>query len=172
MPDISVDKASPISTQQAGDLAREMSQIFWAPKDRIRKPIKGAFKVAGWAIQPLKERVSKPGHRHGIKSNRTDKLAMGAKGGATRNPKVMGTKFHEINTEMGKKNSKGQWVYKGANFTIKSKSSNDITVTRKGETEPVLKIKQGRVKTNNLTKPEIAKTHKAHSKTMSQGMGR
>lgn len=172
MPDIPVDKASPISTQQAADFAREMSQILFSKRANPRPAIKQAFKVAGWTIEPLKERVTNPGHRYGIKSNGTDKLAMGAKGGATRNPKVMGRKFHEISMEMGKKNNKGQWVYKGANFTIKSKSSNDITVTRNGETEPALKIQKGRVKTNNLTKSEIAKTHKAHSKAMSQGMGR
>lgn len=132
MPDISPDKVSAISSYQADSLAREISQIVFAKRKRDEenrgkggkatprkyKGIVGkARQAAGWVAAPLKERVSKPGHRHGIKSNRTDKLAMGAKGGATRNPKVMGKKFHEISMEMGKKNSKGQWVYKATVYT-------------------------------------------------------
>lgn len=84
----------------------------------------------------------------------------------SRRPGVVGDKLHEINQAMGTKDSKGYYRSSTESFSTVSLSGKNITFTRKGEKEPAFKRVNGKTTVNNLSKSEVAKVHKAHSKVV------
>lgn len=180
MPTNSPDEIGGISKSDANDLTREVSQLLGPIvgdqiRDKVKKGSKLAFKSAEKISEPLRDRIDNPASRYG---HRTDqgttpgKYQSRQQSGPSRNPKILGRKMHEINQQLGTKGKDGVIRYSGANFDITSRGKGNITVTPKGSTEPILQIKQNRVKVNKVTKSQAASIHKAHAKTVSKGVGR
>lgn len=78
----------------------------------------------------------------------------------SRNPHQLAKGLHELNIENGKLGKDGVYEFKGANYTIKSRNSRNVTLTRDGESQPAFKMSGGRVKTDSLQKNEVAAIQK------------
>lgn len=89
----------------------------------------------------------------------------------SRRPGVVGKKLHEINKAMEAKDANGYYKSSTEFYDIKSLSSKNVVLTRKGKTEPAFKRVNGQTKVNTLSKAEVAKIHKAHSKIVSKDKG-
>lgn len=89
----------------------------------------------------------------------------------TRNPHQLAKSLHELNLENGKKGKNDIYEFEGENYTIRSRSSGNVSLTRKGEDTPAFKVSGGRVKANSLKKEEVAAIHKNLEVQRNRGKG-